>query len=232
MTKKTSIIFLGCLVEKLTLYKNSTVFQSQRIQNDALDLDDNRLCTLVTDSFPLRHDLQIQRLCDGTVSIDEKIYISKASYEAVPVRKGGIRVVTQAYGIDDKGSIWYNDIVYGNTVQHQSDHKLDLNEVSNSIGGRLSSKWTVTPHHNVLDTLDSIIGLKWTWKDLEGSIRYAPSYESQTFSPLNVFGPTGTGGNVGYHQKTGDEHTLVTEGQMGLLAEMVLQDPMVKMHGL
>ena len=36
----------------------------------------------------------------------------------------------------------------------------------------------------------------------------------------------------GIIQKTGDEHTLVTEGQMGLLAEMVLQDPMVKMHGL
>ena len=36
----------------------------------------------------------------------------------------------------------------------------------------------------------------------------------------------------GIIQKMGDEHTLVTEGQMGLLAEMVLQDPMVKMHGL
>ena len=47
----------------------------------------------------------------------------------------------------------------------------------------------MTPHHNVLETLDTGVGLTWTWNDLEGTIRYAPSYESETFSPLTVFGP-------------------------------------------
>ena len=114
-------------------------------------------CVHWSPNTPLRHDLQIQRLCDGTVAMDSgKLHISKANYDAVPIREGELRIVTQAYGIDEQGALWYNDALYGDTVQHQSDCKLDLSAVeTEAIGGQLKSKWTVTPYHNVLETLDS-----------------------------------------------------------------------------
>ena len=114
-------------------------------------------CVHWSPTMPLRHEFEIQRVCDGTVAMkDGTLHISNPDHTAVPLRQGGLQVVTHAYGIDEEGKIWYSDTLYGSTVQHQSDCKLDLSAVdTHPIGGRLSSKWTVTPHHNVLETLDT-----------------------------------------------------------------------------
>ena len=75
------------------------------------------------------------------------------------------------------------------------------------------------------------MGLTWIWNDLQGTIRYAPSYESETFSPLTVFGPNGSAGDIGYHPTDGGRVYPATKVAMVLQAGMVHLGPMGKMHG-
>ncbi len=150
---------------------------------------------------PLTHGLETTRACDGTTLIkDGRLAVFPTESIELPLRQGALNLVDTVYAVDSNGRLLYNDTIRGPTLPHQKDCKLDMSEISTSpIGGELRDTWTITPTHNVLSTLDSGIGLQWSWKDQQGTIRYAPSYASSTFSPYMTYGPTGRHGSVGFH---------------------------------
>ena len=154
---------------------------------------------------PLLHNTPVERSCDGsTVLTEGAIHLSSRDISSVPLRKGAHTMIDMAYGVDAEDQSYYNDTLISSAQHHQQDCKLDLSTVETTpIGGTIRDQWNVTPLHDALATIDTGIGLHWQWNDSQGSIRYAPSYDSETFQPYVIFGPTGKEGTAGRHPEDG-----------------------------
>lgn len=158
-------------------------------------------CVHWTPVQPLVHDINVERLCEGEVLLSQVEWLIQANnLPPLPIRQESSLLIAPIMAVDSTGKTWYNDTFHGSSVQHQRDCKVDTSRITTTpIGGTLTSQWSIRPHHNVLDTIDTGIGIQWQAHDQSGTIRLAPNYDSHSFVPFSSTGPTGTFGDTGYH---------------------------------
>ena len=124
-------------------------------------------------SEPLVRDIQVSRICDGAQIIEPiEVWVTPTPLTPLPIRQGRIHLIEDVYALDKSGRVWFNDTIQSQTITHQLDCKLDISSIEiQGIGGTVSTDWMVTPDHNVLSTVDSGIGLSWSWESYSGELR-------------------------------------------------------------
>ena len=146
-------------------------------------------CIHLEPPTPPKRDITVQRFCDQPIvqqdSSTTHILLNPVPDKArIPFSHSNVVVLDMVSVITPQGRVFLNDFI-GTPPFPQQDHcKLSLDNFTvQGIGATVNEDWTINPSQNVLDHLDSGIGIEVALGEQSAILRFPPNYDSSLVDP-------------------------------------------------